>query len=118
MFRSFFLGGFEGSTGYNCSRQWIDQVTATQHDRFADEDYALLRQAGIRTVREAVRWPLIEQNGRYDFSTLDPFLAAAEKNDIELIYDLFHFGFPEHLDIFSEDFPYRFGDYCFAVADY
>lgn len=118
MFRSFFLGGFEGSTGFNRHRQWIDQIEATQHDRFADEDYSLLRQAGIKTVREAVRWPLVDHNGRYDFSSLETFLSAAEKNGIEIIYDLFHFGFPAHVDLFSEDFPHKFADYCFAVADH
>ena len=31
MFRSFFLAGFEGSTGYNRHGEWFDQVTATGH---------------------------------------------------------------------------------------
>jgi beta-glucosidase/6-phospho-beta-glucosidase/beta-galactosidase len=118
MFKSFFLGGFEGSTGFNRHRQWIDQISATQHDRFADEDYALLNKVGIRAVRESVRWPLVDTSGRYDFSSLEPFLSAAENHDIELIYDLFHFGFPEYIDLCSEDFPSRFAEYCYAVADY
>lgn len=118
MFKSFFLGGFEGSTGFNFHRQWFDQVKATQHDRFADEDYARLSQIGIRAVREAVRWPLIDRGGSYDFSSLAPFLAAAQKNDIEIIYDLFHFGFPEHINLCSEEFPHRFADYCYAAAQY
>ena len=118
MFRSFFLGGFEGTTGFNRHRQWIDQIEATQHDRFVDEDYSLLRESGIKTVREAVRWPLVDHRGRYDFSSLAPFLSAAEKNGIEIIYDLFHFGFPAHIDLFSEHFPHEFAAYCFAVADH
>ena len=32
-FQSFFLAGFEGSTGINRHGQWFDQVEATQHDR-------------------------------------------------------------------------------------
>ena len=118
MFKSFFLGGFEGSTGFNRHRQWIDQVRATQHDRFADEDCLLLNRVGIRAVRESVRWPLVDFSGKYDFSTLEPFLSAAEKHDIEIVYDLFHFGYPEYVDLFSSDFPRRFADYCYAAADY
>jgi beta-glucosidase/6-phospho-beta-glucosidase/beta-galactosidase len=118
MFKSFFLAGFEGSTGYNLHHQWIDQVRATQHDLFADEDYARLNELGIRAAREVVRWPLVDQNGRYDFSSLAPFLNAAQRNDVEIIFDLFHFGFPDHIDICSDDFPARFADYCHAVAAY
>lgn len=116
MFKSFFLAGFEGSTGYNVERQWIDQVAATQHDLFADDDYARLHEIGIRATREALRWSLIDRNGKYDFSSLQPVLNASRKHDMEVIYDLFHFGYPDFIDLFSEDFPERFADYCYATA--
>ncbi|MGE0127401.1 MAG: glycoside hydrolase [Blastocatellales bacterium] len=119
MFKSFFQAGFEGTTGYNRHGQWIDQIAATQHDRWADEDYARLRDLGILTVRESVRWPYVDHNNcRYDFSSVDPFLAASERHGIEIIHDLFHFGYPGHIDLFSADFPKRFAGYCYAVADY
>jgi beta-glucosidase/6-phospho-beta-glucosidase/beta-galactosidase len=118
MFKSFFLGGFEGSTGFNRHHEWIDQVKATQHDRYVDEDYGLLKKVGIRAVRESVRWPLVDKSGKYDFSTLNPFLSAAAKHDTEIVYDLFHFGYPEDVDLCKEEFPRRFADYCFATADY
>ncbi|HWQ34664.1 MAG TPA: glycoside hydrolase [Blastocatellia bacterium] len=118
LFRSFFQAGFEGATGYNRHGEWIDQIAATEHDLFADEDYQRLREAGLLTVREAVRWPLVDRNRDYDFSSLEPFLAAGAKHGIEIIHDLFHFGYPAHIDLFSADFPRRFADYCFAVADY
>ena len=76
MFRSFFHAGFECTTGWNRHGEWIDQIAATQHDQFADEDYRLLGEVGIRTVREAVRWPLVDRSGRYDFASLKPMLAA------------------------------------------
>jgi beta-glucosidase/6-phospho-beta-glucosidase/beta-galactosidase len=116
MFQSFFLAGFEGSTGYNIHRQWFDQIQATQHDRFVDEDYARLKAVGIHAVREAVRWPLIDNGRTYDFSSLQPFIEASRRRRIEIIYDLFHFGYPSHINLFSEDFPKRFADYCYAVA--
>jgi beta-glucosidase/6-phospho-beta-glucosidase/beta-galactosidase len=116
VFRSFFLGGFECATGWNARGEWIDQIAATQHDIFADLDYALLRSVGIRSAREGVRWPLVDRGGRYDFAPLRPFLEAARRHTIEPIWDLFHFGYPAGSDPFSERFPERFAEYCFAVA--
>ncbi len=116
MFQGFFLAGFEGSTGYNIHRQWFDQIEATQHDRFVDEDYARLKEVGIHAVREAVRWPLVDRGGTFDFSSLEPFLQASRRHKIEIIYDLFHFGYPSSINLFSEDFPKRFAEYCYRVA--
>ncbi len=118
MFKSFFQAGFEGTTGYNLHGQWIDQIAATQHDKWVDEDYLRLRDLGILTVRESARWPYVDRMRGYDFSSVDPFLAASERHGIEVIYDLFHFGYPDYIDLFSDDFPRRFADYCYAIVDY
>jgi hypothetical protein len=116
VFKSFFLAGFECATGYNVHGQWMDQVAATQHDVFARDDYRLLREAGLRAAREAIRWPLVDRRGRYDFSPVLPRLEAARENGVEVIWDLFHYGYPEDVDLFSEAFPRRFADYCYAAA--
>ncbi len=116
MFRSFFFAGFECATGYNARGQWIDQISATHHDKHADEDYRRLQEVGIFAAREAVRWPLVDRRGRYDFSSVDAFVAASRRYGIDVIWDLFHYGYPEDIDIFSETFPQRFADYCYAVA--
>lgn len=117
MFRSFFLAGFEGSTGYNRHGQWFDQVVATGHDRTFREDYRALAKLGIHGIREVMRWPLIDHgHGRYDFSSVAPFLHTAAENGIEVIWDLFHYGFPRHVDVWSNDFSSRFADYCYAAA--
>jgi hypothetical protein len=117
MFKSFFFAGFECATGYNALGEWIDQVAATHHDRNADEDYARLRQVGIYTAREAIRWPLVDRGtGSFDFSNAEPFIRASQKHEIEVIWDLFHYGYPDDLDLFSEEFPKRFADYCYAAA--
>jgi hypothetical protein len=119
MFKSFFFAGFECATGYNARGQWIDQVAATHHDKHADEDYARLREVGIYAAREAIRWPLVDRGGGgYDFSTADPFIEASRKHGVEVIWDLFHYGYPDNLDLFSVDFPRRFADYCYAAASY
>jgi len=118
MFESFFLAGFECATGYNVNNEWIDQIAATQHDANVSEDYRRLSDLGIRAAREAVRWPLVDKNGQFDFSSLAPFVAAGREHGIELIYDLFHFGYPEGVDLFAPDFPERFAEYCYAAAHY
>ncbi|HEY6225544.1 MAG TPA: family 1 glycosylhydrolase [Verrucomicrobiae bacterium] len=117
MFRSFFFAGFECATGYNAKGDWIDQVAATYHDKHADADYRLLSEVGIFAAREAIRWPLVDQgNGRYDFSSVRPFLEASRNYNIEVVWDLFHYGYPSDIDLFGEDFPKRFADYCHAAA--
>lgn len=117
LFRSFILGGFECATGYNARGDWIDQVAATHHDQNGDEDYERLVQVGIHAAREAIRWPLVDLGaGRYDFSTVEPFVAAARRHQVEVIWDLFHYGYPNGLDLFSGEFPDRFARYCAAAA--
>jgi hypothetical protein len=118
VFKSFFFGGFECATGFNSQGEWIDQIAATQHDRFARDDYQLLSEVGLSAAREGVRWPLVDRRGRYDFSSVRPFVEAARENDVEVVWDLFHYGYPEDVDPFSEAFPRRFADYCYAAGRY
>ena len=119
MFQSFFLAGFEGSTGYNRRGHWFDQVVATGHDKSVDQDYRDIAALGLMAARETIRWPLVDAGrGRYDFSTVTPFLEASRRHRVEVIWDLFHYGFPRGLDLFSAEFPKRFADYCHAIARY
>jgi hypothetical protein len=115
-FAGFVWAGFECATGLNRHGRWIDQVAATGHDRHADEDYGRLAALGIRTVRDAIRWPVVDARGRYDFTPVETLLRASERHGIEIVYDLFHFGYPREIDLFSEDFPDRFEAYCRAAA--
>src|SRR5690606_5501001 len=108
VFNSFFFAGFECATGWNSQGEWIDQVAATQHDVFARDDYRRLSEAGLHAAREGVRWPLVDRNGRYDFSTVRPFVEAAREFEVEVVWDLFHYGYPEGVDLFSDAFVERF----------
>jgi hypothetical protein len=116
MFRSFYLAGFECATGYNMHGEWIDQVAATEHDLHVDADYDRLAEVGIHAVREAIRWPLVDHRGRYDFSSVEPFVKAALRHRFDVIWDLFHYGYPDDLDPFDEEFIERFARYCHACA--
>jgi len=80
-------------------------------------DYARLRDYGIATVREGIRWTRIERNpGQLDFQTVRPFLQAAIDAKIEIIWDILHFGWPDHLDVFSDAWGEGFAELAEAFA--
>ena len=118
LFASFVLGGFECSThrrGGDGRR--LDLIAATRHDRFAAEDYARLADAGIKGARDGIRWHLIEPApGRYDFASVVPQLRAARQAGVRVIWDLFHYGWPDDLDIFTPAFVERFAGLARAFA--
>ena len=73
---------------------------------------------GMRTARDGIRWHLIERSpGIYDFSSVLPMLAAARHAEIQVIWDVLHYGWPDDLDIFSRSFVSRFADFCRAFAE-
>ena len=117
LFHSFFLGGFEASTQRRRDGIRLDLIASTEHDARAAEDYALMASHGIRTVRDAARWHLIERRrGRYDFASLLPQLRAARAAGTQVIWDLFHYGLPNGVDLFGAGFVDRFAAYARAVA--
>ena len=108
LFQSFFMGGFECTTHVGLRGYRHDVLRATHHDSSCDEDYLLLHEIGIRTVREGLRWNTIEPRaGEYDFSSVLPMLRAARNTGTQVIWDLMHFGIPDGLDVYSSAFVRR-----------
>ena len=92
-------------------------LASTRHDALAAEDYARSRHMGIQTCREGVSWLRAEREpGRFDFSSMLSRLHAAREQGVRVIWDLMHFGWPAHVDIFAADFAPRFGNYAELVA--
>jgi beta-glucosidase/6-phospho-beta-glucosidase/beta-galactosidase len=118
LFPSYILAGFECSTHVNRRGAREDMVRSTQHDRFLEEDYSRLQALGILGVRESVPWYRIDRGGRFDFRPVAPFVDAGQRYGLTQIWDLFHYGFPPHLDPFEPDFAGHFADYCHAFARY
>jgi beta-glucosidase/6-phospho-beta-glucosidase/beta-galactosidase len=117
IFRSFWMGGFESACHINEAGTRLDMLHATQHDRFIRDDYATLRSMRMRTVRDTIRWHRVETSpGTYDFTSLDPYVDAANDGGTEVIWDLLHYGWPDGLDIYSPEFVDRFAAFCTAVA--
>lgn len=118
-FQSFFMGGFECSTHRLRSGKRLDLVHSTQHDRFAESDYRLLQAHGMRTVREGLRWHLIEARPRrFDFSSAASIVRAAQVTGMEVIWDFWHYGWPDDIDIFSAEFVTRFSRFARAAAEF
>ncbi|HZR18983.1 MAG TPA: beta-glucosidase, partial [Verrucomicrobiae bacterium] len=117
MFKSFFAAGFECSTHLRRSGWRLDLIAATAHDKFAGPDYARLTQEGIRVTREGVRWHLVEDKpGHYDFSSVLPIVRAARATQTQVIWDLCHFGWPDHLDLFAPEFVSSLASYGAAFV--
>jgi beta-glucosidase/6-phospho-beta-glucosidase/beta-galactosidase len=116
LFRSFWMAGFESASQRLCSGRRIDMLAVTQHDRQAEADYGLVAARGIRAVRDAVRWPLVDRGGQYDMSSLAPMLAAARALGVQVVWGLCHYGWPEDVDLLRPEFVDRFARYCRAVA--
>jgi beta-glucosidase/6-phospho-beta-glucosidase/beta-galactosidase len=110
------MAGFEGACQINRAGRRVDMQRITQHDAQAAEDYARLEPLGIRTVRDGVRWHLVDCGDRFDFSSLTPLVTAAEQAGVQVIWTLCHYGWPEDIDVFSPAFVERFAAYCRQVA--
>lgn len=117
-FASFFQAGFECSSHRRRDGVRLDLIRATGHDKAVLDDYRLCAQLGLRTVRDGLRWHLIETSpGRYDWSSWLPALEAAEETGLQIIWDLFHYGSPDHVDQGGQDFPQRFTDFAVAALE-
>lgn len=119
LFRSYLMGGFECSSHRRRDGRRLDMIDATAHDKHAREDYSRLTQAGIFTARDGLRWHLIEASpGRYDFSSVEAQLNAAAESGVQVIWDLFHYGYPDDIDIFDIYFASRLADLGAAFTDF
>jgi beta-glucosidase/6-phospho-beta-glucosidase/beta-galactosidase len=118
-FNSFLMGGFECSTHKDRGGRRLDLISSTRHDEFATQDYARLAELGIRTCRDGLRWHLIEREPfRYDFSSVKNQVTASHETGVQVMWDYFHYGYPDDIDIFSEEFLERFTSFSRATTEY
>ena len=118
VFDDFLFGGFECSTHKLRSGRRLDLIASTRHDALARMDYRRFRDLGMRTARDGVRWTRVEATpGRLDFSGARRMVAAALEEDVRVVWDLLHFGWPDHVDPMTEDFPDRFATFAEGFAE-
>lgn len=119
LFKSFLIGGFECSTHRRGDSRRIDVVNSSRHDIFALPDYQRLVEIGILTARDGIRWHLIESTPyEYDFSSVEVQIEAARQANIQIIWDLFHYGFPDDLDLLSGEFVERFAAFSASFTGF
>lgn len=92
-FNTFWMGGFECADQQNAFGNRVDLAKTSGHIARAGEDYANLISLGIHTVREGIRWSVVERTPfHYDFTDVEVLINAARCAGIQIIWDICHFG--------------------------
>ena len=118
-FRSFFLGGFECADHINRSGERVNLLEITQHHLRVEEDYQLLIDIGIFSVREGICWSSVEISpGVFDFSEVLNRIKIADRLGVQQIWDMIHFGYPDDLFPTHPKFCERFTQLCLAFVEF
>jgi hypothetical protein len=118
-FNSFWMAGYECSDKLNAFGNRVDLLTTTGHLQQLDHDYQLLQPYNISTVREGIRWSQVEKRPyQYDWSTVRFMIETGKKNDIQQLWDLCHFGFPDDLTPLHPLFAKRFVALCRSFLNF
>jgi beta-glucosidase/6-phospho-beta-glucosidase/beta-galactosidase len=116
-FPSFFHGGFECADIINNRGDRVDLLKLTLHDERVEEDYSHLVRLGIQTVREGIRWSVVEKEPyHYDFTEVTHRIQMARQYGIQQVWDICHFGYPDGLMPTHPQFAERFTALCAAFA--
>jgi len=94
-----------------------DEVKLIRHDEFLETDYQLMVDIGCVGIRDAARWYISHPKPHvFDWTWLDRVVKAAEKFKLTLYLDLWHYGYPDWLDILSPDAPAHFAEFAEQIA--
>jgi len=116
-FQSFIMAGFECSSHRRPDGVRLDLLESTGHARLAAADYRACAAHGLLTVRDGVRWHLIEDEpGRYNWSSWLPMLDAATEAGTQIIWDIMHYGSPDHYDQGSGEFTHAYTRFAAAAV--
>lgn len=120
LFRSFWMGGFEGADHVNSRGQRLDLQGSNGHRDMLREDYERVARFGIRTIRESIGWRISESTGSLEtdppLQQLRRMAGMAADAGLQVIWTIHHYGLPEGIDFFSDTFAVRFADFCDRVA--
>lgn len=107
------MGGFEGADHRNGSGVALDMAASNEHVDRLDEDYAAAVGQGIRTVRESIGWRLSEpRDGRFDWRRLHAIRKAADRNGVQVLWTLMHYGTPEDVSLLDDAMIERFARFA------
>lgn len=118
-FKSFWMAGYECTDQINTFGNRVDFLKITGHLSKIDEDYKDLNLLKIKTVREGIRWSIVEKVPyQYDFSMVSDMILAAKRNNVQQLWDICHFGFPDDLTPLHPMFARRFASVCRAFVKF
>ncbi|MEO6734485.1 MAG: amine oxidase [Ferruginibacter sp.] len=118
-FRSFWMAGFECTDQLNAFGHRVDFLNVTGHLQLIDEDYERLSLFQMSTVREGIRWSNVEKTPyHYDWSSVRRMIESAKENNIQQVWDLCHFGYPDDLTPLHPMFARRFAALCRAFVHF
>ena len=116
-FQSFWMGGYECTDQLNAFGNRVDFLQVTGHLQQLDKDYQDLSLFNIKTVREGIRWSFVEkQPYQYEWSTVETIIKAGQRHNIQQVWDICHFGYPDDLTPLHPMFARRFAALCRAFV--
>lgn len=116
-FQSFWMAGYECTDKLNAFGERVDFLATTGHLNHIDQDYQNLALFKMGTVREGIRWSQVETRPYvYDWSVVVQMIEAGKRNNIQQVWDLCHFGFPDDLTPLHPMFARRFAALCKAFV--
>ena len=117
LFPGFFMAGFECSSHRRKDGVRLDLIRATSHDKHALDDYRRCAEFGLVTIRDGLRWHLMETApGVYDWTSWTLMLEAARAAGVEVIWDIFHYGSPDFIDQTSPEFIEAYARFAAAAV--
>ena len=117
-FSSFWMAGYECADHLNRYGNRVDLLKATAHIERLEEDYSLLSEFNIKTVREGVRWSHVERRPyQYDWRDFTQMLSTAKSRGAQQLWDLCHFGYPDDLSPLHPHFTRRFVAFCRSFVE-
>lgn len=113
------MAGYECTDKLNCFGNRVDFLKVTGHLEMLEEDYQHLSFFDIKTVREGIRWSQVEkQPYNYEWGDVRKIIDHSLENDIQVLWDICHFGFPDDLTPLHPMFAKRFSSLCRAFVKY
>src|SRR5262249_53980227 len=117
-----FATGIENSypviTGAGGKARRVDEMAKCGHYDRWEEDFALVREMGLRYLRWGPAWYRVNPaRGQYDWEWTDAAMAELQRLGITPVVDLCHFGVPDWLENFQNpELPIALAEYAAAVA--
>jgi hypothetical protein len=117
LFSSFWMGGYEGADHVNGAGVALDMVGACGHAERLDRDYRAARRLGLRCLRESIGWRLAEQApGCWDLARAVRMAQAAQRQGVQILWTLMHYGLPNDLSLYDDALIPRFARFAGEVA--